>query len=302
MKLNIFITLVAALSLSVATGCERETGKNKKDDKAAGGAMGEKGRAAAGTKKADGTLKAGGHSMDKGGIGKGGGGAGGAAKADHKGGTGQTHSAGDADGDSAAATGSDTDVRAPTAQDLPAYIADLKGKGPLMAILETTEGVLNCELYADKVPMTVANFVGLARGMKPWKHPRTKKVHTNRPYFDGIIFHRVIPNFMIQTGDPLGKGYGGPGYQFADEFHPSLKHTKGGIMSMANSGKATNGSQFFITEKATSHLDNKHSVFGHCAELDIVKKIARVPKDPNDPNGSVPMSPVVINKVTITRK
>lgn len=291
MRLKLLTTLVAALALSVATGCERETGKTKKDEEAT------KGRAGGAAKKdTGGTLKTGGHDMGKAGTGKGGGGAGGAAKTGDTGGAGQTHSAGSGGGD-----GDSAEVRPPTAQDLPAYTADLKGKGPLMATIETTEGVLHCELFGDKVPMTVANFVGLARGMKPWRHPRTGKVYTDRPYFDGIVFHRVIPNFMIQTGDPLGQGNGGPGYQFADEFHPSLKHSKGGIMSMANSGKATNGSQFFITEKATSHLDNKHSVFGECAELDIVKKIARVPKDPSDRNGSKPMSPVIINKVTISR-
>jgi peptidyl-prolyl cis-trans isomerase A (cyclophilin A) len=191
-------------------------------------------------------------------------------------------------------------LRPPVAADLEEYTKDLKGKGPLKAILETSQGKLNCELFGDKAPMTVANFVGLARGLKPFKNPKTGATE-KRPFFDGLIFHRVIPDFMIQGGDPLGLGTGDPGYSFGDEFSPSLRHDKGGLLSMANAGPGTNGSQFFITERPTPHLDDRHSIFGACKEVDIVKKIARVEKDPSDPMGSRPKTPVVLEKVTIKR-
>ena len=169
-------------------------------------------------------------------------------------------------------------VGPPKAGDLAGYVKDLSGSGKLKVTIDTTEGSITCELYEKQVPMTVANFVGLARGLKPWRHPRTRKTHTNKPYFDGIIFHRVIPRFMVQTGDPLGKGMYGPGYSFADEFHPDLMHDRPGILSMANSGPGTNGSQFFITETPQPGLNNKHSVFGHCDKgIDVVKTIARLP-------------------------
>jgi len=185
----------------------------------------------------------------------------------------------------------------PTAADLAAYTKDLKGAGPLMAKIETNQGTLHCELFADKAPMTVANFVGLARGLKPWWNPKTNKLEEKKPFYDGLTFHRVIPEFMIQGGDPEGQGTGGPGYEFADEFDPSLRHDQGGTMSMANAGKGTNGSQFFITEQPTPHLDNRHTVFGRCKEVDLVKKIARVPTGQND----MPKEPVVMKKVTISR-
>jgi peptidyl-prolyl cis-trans isomerase A (cyclophilin A) len=144
----------------------------------------------------------------------------------------------------------------------------------------------------------VANFVGLAEGSKEWKHPKTGEMHKT-PYFDGIIFHRIISGFVIQGGDPLGQGYGGPGYQFEDEFHPDLRHDRTGILSMANAGPNTNGSQFFITLGPTPHLDRRHSVFGAVVEgLDVVEKIGKVKVDPNDR----PVPPVVMNKVTIERK
>ena len=191
---------------------------------------------------------------------------------------------------------SDNPVRPPTAKDLAGYIEDLTGDGPLMAKIATTEGDFTCELYEKQTPMTVANFVGLARGMKPWRDPRGK-IRKNTPFFNGIIFHRVIPKFMIQVGDPRGNGSGDAGYRFADEFHPDLMHTTGGIMSMANSGPGTNGSQFFITEKATPHLNNKHTVFGKCNEVDLVKKIARVPAGARNK----PLKKVSIENVSIYR-
>jgi peptidyl-prolyl cis-trans isomerase A (cyclophilin A) len=188
------------------------------------------------------------------------------------------------------------EVRPPKAEDLAEYTKDLPGQGPLMATIETTLGAFHCELYADKVPMTVANFVGLARGLKPWMDPKTEKVET-RPFYDGIIFHRVIPRFMVQTGDPLGQGIGGPGYQFADEIRDDLRHTAGGILSMANAGPGTNGSQFFITERATSWLDGRHTIFGKCKEADLVKKITEVPRDSADR----PQQEIKIERVTISR-
>ncbi len=195
------------------------------------------------------------------------------------------------------------EVRPPMAADLAGYLEGLPGDGPLMAKFVTTAGEINCELYPDKAPMTVANFVGLARGLKPFRNPKTGEVE-KRPFYDGIIFHRVIPNFMIQTGDPLGQGTGGPGYTFADEFDPSLVHDQPGTLSMANAGPATNGSQIFITERPTPHLDQArpgrgHTVFGRCRELDVIKKIANVPKAPG--SSSRPAENVVIEHLEIYR-
>jgi peptidyl-prolyl cis-trans isomerase A (cyclophilin A) len=166
------------------------------------------------------------------------------------------------------------EVRAPKAEDLPEYVKDLEGEGDLLATFETDMGDIHCKLYENETPMTVANFVGLARGLKPWLDPRTREVE-QKPFYDGLVFHRVIPDFMIQGGDPLGVGRGGPGYRFADEFVDGLEHDKPGLLSMANAGAGTNGSQFFITEVPTPHLDGKHTVWGECKEVDIIKRIAR---------------------------
>ena len=135
----------------------------------------------------------------------------------------------------------------------------------LYAHFTTSEGKFTIQLFEEKAPKTVANFTGLAEGTKEWTDPRTGK-KSKTPYYDGTIFHRVIDGFMIQGGDPLGQGTGGPGYKFADEFHPTLRHTKPGILSMANGGPNTNGGQFFITLAETPWLDNKHSVFGEVVE------------------------------------
>jgi len=184
---------------------------------------------------------------------------------------------------------------------LAAYTAGLKGDGKLTAIIETDYGAFDCELFEEKAPLTVANFVGLARGLRKFTDSKTNKPG-KRPFFDGTQCHRVIPNFMIQCGDPTATGGGGPGYRFADEFHPELRHDRPALLSMANAGVSTNGSQFFITERPTPHLNDKHSVFGACTPADLVKTITRVPKDPKDPMRSRPATPVVIKTLSIVRK
>ena len=166
------------------------------------------------------------------------------------------------------------------------------------AELDTTQGRIKIKLFSDKAPKTVANFVGLADGTKEFTDPKTGK-KVKRAFYDGLIFHRVIPDFMIQGGDPRGTGTGGPGYTFADEFDASLKHDKPGILSMANAGPGTNGSQFFIIDKPTPWLDGRHTVFGEVIEgLDVVHKIANISRDSNDK----PTQDVVIKKVTILKK
>lgn len=170
-------------------------------------------------------------------------------------------------------------------------------KTPVYAIIKTSMGDIVVELFEDKAPKTVANFIGLAGGTKEWTDPKTGE-KVKRPLYNGTIFHRVIPGFMIQGGDPLGNGTGGPGYRFEDEFHPELKHTKGGILSMANAGANTNGSQFFITLKATPWLDGKHTVFGEVIKgQNILDAIANVGRDFRDK----PMKDIVIQQVTISR-
>jgi len=165
------------------------------------------------------------------------------------------------------------------------------------AHFQTTLGDFTVELFDVKAPKTVANFAGLAEGSKEWKHPKTGEKHT-KPFYDGLVFHRIIEGFVIQGGDPLGQGFGGPGYQFADEFHADLRHDGVGVLSMANAGPNTNGSQFFITLGPTPHLDRKHSVFGKVVKgLDVIEKIGRVQTDLNDR----PVTPIVMNKVTIER-
>jgi peptidyl-prolyl cis-trans isomerase A (cyclophilin A) len=165
------------------------------------------------------------------------------------------------------------------------------------ANFETSEGNFKIRLFDKEAPGTVANFVGLAEGTKEWKDPRSGE-RRKAPFYDGVIFHRVIKDFMIQGGDPLGQGTGGPGYNFADEFHPQLRHSKAGILSMANAGPNTNGSQFFITLVPTPHLDNRHSVFGEVVEgMDVVNRIGVVPTGRQDR----PVKPVTIKTITIER-
>jgi peptidyl-prolyl cis-trans isomerase A (cyclophilin A) len=170
-------------------------------------------------------------------------------------------------------------------------------KGPVYATLKTNMGDIVVQLFDDKAPKTVANFVGLATGAKEWTDPKTRE-KVKRPLYNGTLFHRVIPGFMIQGGDPLGNGTGGPGYRFEDEFNPELKHSKPGIMSMANAGPNTNGSQFFITQKPTPWLDGKHTVFGEVVKgQEVVDAIVNVPRDKRDR----PTKDVVLQEVVITR-
>jgi peptidyl-prolyl cis-trans isomerase A (cyclophilin A) len=165
------------------------------------------------------------------------------------------------------------------------------------AVIDTSMGRITCKLFSKEAPQTVANFVALAQGTKDWTDPTThKKVH-GKPLYDGTQFHRVIPEFMIQGGDPTATGMGDPGYMFEDEFDPNLNFDVPGRLAMANSGPNTNGSQFFITEVPTEHLDQKHTIFGQCDDSSVlvVKSIARVERDGNDK----PVDPVILTKVTI---
>jgi peptidyl-prolyl cis-trans isomerase A (cyclophilin A) len=169
----------------------------------------------------------------------------------------------------------------------------------MLAHFTTSDGDFTVRLFDAEAPKTVANFAGLAEGTTEWTDPRTGK-KTKAPYYNGTVFHRVIADFMIQGGDPLGQGTGGPGYKFADEFSPKLRHSKPGVLSMANSGPNTNGGQFFITLVPTPWLDNKHSVFGEVTEgMDIVNKIGSTA---TSKPGDRPVKPITINSVTIEHK
>ena len=162
------------------------------------------------------------------------------------------------------------------------------------AVIETSKGTITCELFDKQTPVTVANFVGLANGTKEYKDPKTGQMKKSH-FYDGLVFHRVIPNFMIQGGDPLGTGTGGPGYQFQDEIVPSVGFDKPGKLAMANAGPGTNGSQFFITVAATPWLNGHHTIFGQVTSgQDVVDAITKVDRDGNDR----PKVPVVIKKVT----
>ncbi|MBA8794354.1 peptidyl-prolyl cis-trans isomerase A (cyclophilin A) [Friedmanniella endophytica] len=164
--------------------------------------------------------------------------------------------------------------------------------------LHTNHGDIVINLFPNQAPKTVANFVGLATGSKPYRDPETGEQKTSR-FYDGQIFHRVIDGFMIQGGDPLGTGFGGPGFTFADEFHPELAFSKPYLLAMANAGPGTNGSQFFITVGPTPHLNRRHTIFGEVADQasrDVVDAIAKTPTGRNDK----PVSDVVIESVEVT--
>jgi peptidyl-prolyl cis-trans isomerase A (cyclophilin A) len=185
----------------------------------------------------------------------------------------------------------------PDAPGAPAHIAPLP-TGPT-AVIDTSMGRVTCKLFDKEAPKTVANFIGLAEGTKDWNDPTShEKVHGKR-FFDGTSFHRVIPEFMIQGGDPTGTGMGDPGYMFEDEFNPDLNFDVPGRLAMANSGPNTNGSQFFITEVPTEYLNQKHTIFGQCDDSGIlvVKSIARVERDPQDK----PVQAVTLIKITIVQ-
>ena len=169
----------------------------------------------------------------------------------------------------------------------------------VLAHFDTTLGKFTAELYEDKTPVTVGNFAGLAEGSKEWTHPKTKQKST-APYYDGIIFHRVIEGFVIQGGDPLGLGYGGPGYNFADEFNQKLKHRGVGVLSMANAGPNTNGSQFFVLHKDYP-LPATYSIFGRVTKgIEVIDALAEVPvRRGADPIPSEPLTAPVIKKITI---
>jgi peptidyl-prolyl cis-trans isomerase A (cyclophilin A) len=170
----------------------------------------------------------------------------------------------------------------------------LRSARRVTATITTDLGALRCQLFTDKAPNTVESFVGLATGEKPWRDPRSERM-TNAPAYDGTSFHRIIPGFMIQGGDRKGDGTGDPGFVIDDEIWPGSKHDRAGLLCMANRGKNTNGSQFFITDAAAEHLDGGYTIFGECGPVGVVHEIANVPTGP----GGRPDRPVVIQRVTI---
>ena len=172
------------------------------------------------------------------------------------------------------------------------------GDGDLYALFHTSVGDITVKLFEKDAPKTIANFVGLATGKQPWKDAKTGQTVTGRPLYDGTVFHRVIPEFMIQGGDPEGTGMGGPGYKFGDEFQSGKKFDKPGYLAMANSGPGTNGSQFFITEVATPWLSGKHTIFGEVTKgFEVVPKMTHLPQGPmNRPN-----TPILLNHIDIIR-
>jgi peptidyl-prolyl cis-trans isomerase A (cyclophilin A) len=184
--------------------------------------------------------------------------------------------------------------------DLPApqAAALIHPNGPSV-VFDTSMGRITCQFYQQQAPKTVANFIGLAEGTKDWTDPVTHKKMHGKKLYDGTTFHRVIPEFMIQGGDPTGTGMGDPGYQFEDEFDPNLNFDKPGRLAMANSGPNTDGSQFFITEQGYDSLNQHYTLFGQCDPdgVEVVKAIARVPRNGDDK----PDTPVILRKVTIVR-
>ncbi len=170
----------------------------------------------------------------------------------------------------------------------------LPGKGPLLAEIKTSLGSLSCTLYDDKAPITVANFVGLARGKRPWKNPDGKWVKTHA--YDGTTFHRVVKGFMIQGGDAKGTGAGDPGYVIPDEIWEDAHHDQRGLLCMANRGPNTNGMQFFIMDGVAAHLDGGYTIFGKCEPDDVIEKLASVPV-----RGDRAIDPPKIEKISIKR-
>ncbi len=175
-------------------------------------------------------------------------------------------------------------------------LKDVKGTGSLLAKIDTSKGLITCKLFDDKAPVTVASFVGLARGIRPFKDPKTKE-WVKRPWYDGTGFHRIIKGFMIQGGDPLGNGQGEPGFVLKDELWDGSKHDHAGQLCMANRGHNTNGGQFFITDAAAAWLDGNYTIFGECTPEQTVHDIANV-----EIAGEKPKTPVAIKTVTIVRE
>lgn len=203
----------------------------------------------------------------------------------------------------APAASAEGDDSAPNAEDplkgsfsLADATKNVKGTGVLSAKIETSLGTVNCRLFDDKAPVTVANFIGLATGERTWKDPNTGK-WGNKPAYDGTTFHRIIKGFMIQGGDPKGNGSGEPGYVIKDEIWEGGKHDRTGLLCMANRGHNTNGAQFFITEEPKASLDGNYTIFGDCAPTQVIHDIAKVPTGPSDK----PQTPVVIKSVKISR-
>jgi len=178
-------------------------------------------------------------------------------------------------------------------------VVTIHPNGP-QVVFDTSMGRITCQFFEKQAPKAVASFIGLAEGTIDWTDPTTKKKQHHKPYFDGTTFHRVIPEFMIQGGDPTGTGMGDPGFSFDDEFDPNLNFDAPGKLAMANSGPNTNGGQFFITEEAYDSLNQHYTLFGQCDDpgIEVVKTISRVPRDSNDK----PLSPVILKKVTIVHE
>ena len=176
------------------------------------------------------------------------------------------------------------------------HAATEKANAEPTAIIETTAGNITCTLFPDKAPIGVANFIGLSTGTKEWTDPKTGKVMKGVPLYNGTIFHRVIPNFMIQGGDPIGTGTGDPGYKFKNEVSSDLTFDAPGRLAYANAGPDTNGSQFFITEVPYPSLDGHYTIFGQCQDIDVVKKIARLARDPRNDK---PYDPPKITRIKI---
>ena len=200
------------------------------------------------------------------------------------------------------ASGQDTGTQAaPASKPAPAKpAATTHSATKPTAVIDTTAGKMTCTLFPDKAPIGVANFIGLATGTKDWKNPVSHASKHGVPLYDGTIFHRVIPGFMIQGGDPAGNGSGDPGYAFKNETSPDLLFDQPGRLAYANAGPNTNGSQFFITEVATPHLNGGYTIFGQCDEptVALVKQIAHMSRDPSNDR---PFRPVKINHITIIK-
>jgi peptidyl-prolyl cis-trans isomerase A (cyclophilin A) len=197
-----------------------------------------------------------------------------------------------------------TKPAAPPADELPdapqATAAAMTHPNGPTVVMDTSMGRITCQFYEKQAPKAVANFIALAEGTKDWTDPATGKKQHNKPFYNGTIFHRVIPDFMIQGGDATGTGMGDPGFTFEDEIDANLNFDQPGKLAMANSGPNTNGSQFFITEQAYDSLNQHYTLFGQCDESSVlvVKTIARVERDGQDK----PVTPVVLKKVTIVRE